>query len=278
MQNTKGKDQSQGANAQLVKQQFGSSARAYAECEVHRSGASLDRLVELVAPQDDWTALDIATGAGHTAAVFAPHVAKVVASDITEEMLAEALELARERGLKNLSTEVANAEDLPFDDNSFDLVTCRLAAHHFPNPNRFVAETSRVLRKGGTFALVDNIPPTPETTPGLTASEEQAAAKTYNSFEKLRDPSHARALSAAEWQGLCEQNNLTFDSLEVIEKEMAFQPWVERMHCSEDTTEALRSQITTTGTVLNTFLKPRQIDGELHFSLREAILIAKKTG
>ena len=73
----------------LVQQQFGAHAAAYATSVVHAKGASLGRLVELVKPESHWQALDIATGAGHTAAAFAPHVARVIASDITDEMLDE---------------------------------------------------------------------------------------------------------------------------------------------------------------------------------------------
>ncbi len=261
----------------LVTQQFGPSAKAYAECEVHRSGASLNRVVEMVEPKPNWDALDIATGAGHTAAAFAPLVKSVIASDITAEMLQEATALAKERALTNMTAQTAEAQDLPFADASFDLVTCRLAAHHFPEPERFVAEVSRVLRPGGKFALVDNVPPDDQTLPGLVQEQEEPAAETYNAFEKLRDPSHARALSITEWKGYCEKHGLTVSSVDLMEKEMAFGPWVERMHCEESRIETLRTLVTTKGTMLNTFLKPREIDGELHFSLREAILVADKT-
>ena len=84
---------------------------------------------------------------------------KVTASDITDQMLAEAKKLAAERGLGNVKTARAKAEDLPFPDMSFDLVTCRLAAHHFDNPRAFVAEAYRVLMPGGVLAVVDNISP-----------------------------------------------------------------------------------------------------------------------
>ena len=97
----------------LVQQQFGAHAAAYATSAVHAKGASLGRLVELVRPEKHWQMLDIATGAGHTAAAFAPHVARAVASDITEEMLAEALKLAASKGLANMQTAVADAEALP---------------------------------------------------------------------------------------------------------------------------------------------------------------------
>src|SRR5262249_7155193 len=144
------------SQAALVQKQFGSNAAAYATSGVHAYGESLARLVELTAPAWDWRVIDVATGAGHTAFAFSPHVAHVIASDITLEMLEQAARLAGERGLKNVETVVAPAESLPFDDASFDLVTCRLAAHHFPDPGRFVSEAYRVLKPSGSFGLVDN--------------------------------------------------------------------------------------------------------------------------
>jgi ubiquinone/menaquinone biosynthesis C-methylase UbiE len=155
-------------NKSLVQQQFGAHAAAYATSTVHAKGASLGRLVELVQPERTWQALDIATGAGHTAAAFAPHVARVVASDLTDEMLAEARKLAAAKGYANMETAHADAEALPFADASFDLVTCRIAPHHFPNIAAFVAEVWRVLRRGGKFALVDNIAPDALSTPGFS--------------------------------------------------------------------------------------------------------------
>ena len=143
----------------VVRSKFGPAAADYAASDVHAKGESLARIVELVAPQKTWAALDVATGAGHTAAVFAPHVASVIASDITDEMLGEAAKLATSRGLANMSTATAAADALPFPDESFDLVCCRLAAHHFPRIEDFVREVLRVLKKGGRFALVDNVAP-----------------------------------------------------------------------------------------------------------------------
>lgn len=81
----------------VVRSKFGPAAADYAASDVHAKGESLARIVELVAPQKAWAALDVATGAGHTAAVFAPHVASVIASDITDEMLGEAAKLATSR-------------------------------------------------------------------------------------------------------------------------------------------------------------------------------------
>ena len=83
----------------LAQQRFGKAAADYATSEVHAKGASLKRLIELTEPKSHWRVLDVATGAGHTALAFAPHVAKVTATDITEEMLAETRKLAKALGL-----------------------------------------------------------------------------------------------------------------------------------------------------------------------------------
>src|SRR5690242_18432848 len=116
---------------ELVQKQFGAHAAAYATSRPHAQGASLKRLVELTQPQPNWQVLDVATAAGHTAYAFAPHVAHVTATDITPEMLPVAAKLAAERGITNVTLEIADAEALPYADSSFDLVTCRIAPHHF---------------------------------------------------------------------------------------------------------------------------------------------------
>jgi ubiquinone/menaquinone biosynthesis C-methylase UbiE len=87
------------------------------------------------------------------------HVAAVIASDITE-MLSEAAKLATSRKITNMMTATAEAGDLRFEDQTFDFVCCRPAAHHFPSLEDFVSEARRVLKQGGRFALVDNGLPT----------------------------------------------------------------------------------------------------------------------
>src|SRR5688572_11157475 len=114
-------------NKELVQKQFGTHAEAYATSRVHAQGASLKRLVELIQPQADWQVLDVATAAGHTAYAFAPHVAHVVATDITPEMIPVAAKLAAEKGISNVTLESADAEELPYANGSFNLVTCRIA-------------------------------------------------------------------------------------------------------------------------------------------------------
>lgn len=261
----------------LVQKQFGANAANYSTSVVHAKGASLARLVELVKPEKDWIALDIATAAGHTAAAFAPHVAKVIASDLTPEMLAEARKLAKERGFSNMETAAADAEDLPFGDSMFDLVTCRIAPHHFPDVAAFVAESRRVLKPGGIFALVDNVTPDAETAPGFGQSDLDEAAKAYNAFEKLRDPSHGRALSTAEWLELIAAKGLAILHKEHAPKAMDFAAWCKNMAVPADTVVKLRRMLEDASPALRAYLQPREEGGKIGFTLAELIAIARKT-
>jgi len=261
----------------LVQQQFGAHAAAYVTSPVHAKGESLKRLVELIKPEASWHVLDIATGAGHTALALAPHVARVVAGDITGEMLDTAAKLAKDRGVTNVETVTAGAEALPFTAACFDLVTCRIAARHFTDVPRFVAEARRVLKPGGVFALVDNISPDRESTPGFTEDELRDAALAYNAFEKLRDPSHGRCLSIGEWTEVIRAASFAITHMERLPKNMEFGPWVQRMSCDAAATEQLRVLLADAAPALAAFLEPQQRDGVLWFTLDEILILARKT-
>jgi len=248
----------------FVQSQFGPNAAKYATSKVHAKGASLERLVELISPRQGWQVLDIATAAGHTAFVFAPHVAHVTATDITPEMLDVAAGLAKEKGIDNVDFEPADAEALPFADATFDLVTCRIAPHHFPHIDRFVRESFRVLKPGGLFAVVDNVVP------------DNEAGDYINSFEKLRDPSHGRCLSEDAWVALFEESGFEAVMSETAPKRMTFAPWAIRLDATPETVQTLRTMLRDAPQDALEFLQPTGEDEELTFQLREAILVGRR--
>jgi SAM-dependent methyltransferase len=200
-------------------------------------------------------------------------VAHVVASDVTEEMLEETRKLAAAKGLGNMETAVADAEALPFADARFDLVTCRIAAHHFADVARFVAEVKRVLKPGGTFALVDNISPDAHSTPGCAEADLIDAAAAYNAFEKLRDPSHGRCLGLGEWREVIVSAGLDMRHHEILPKDMEFVPWVARLDADAATVARLNAMLEDGTPALKAFLRPRLDAGTLWFTLDEAIVI-----
>jgi ubiquinone/menaquinone biosynthesis C-methylase UbiE len=260
----------------LVQQKFGTAAADYASSAVHAKGESLKRLVALVAPEPRWRVLDVATGAGHTALAFAPLVAKVTASDITEAMLAEARKLAAARGLGNVKAVSANAEDLPFPDMSFDLVTCRLAAHHFHDVAAFIAEAYRVLMPSGLIALVDNISPDDRIFPQLSSEAAQLWTAAYNDFERLRDPSHVHCLSLAEWCDRLGNAGFAIVTSEHMDQDLEFTPWVKRMRCDQATVARLTALLH--AEPLRDCLRPREAASGTVFTLQEGIVVARKPG
>lgn len=159
-------------------------------------------------------ALDVATGGGHTALALARMGWEVSAGDLYHRMLENARKLLADEGFK-LETHLFPAEEIPFDDNSFDLVTVRVAAHHFSLPEKFVAEVARVLRHGGHFLLIDGTVPdnAPETEEWL------------HQVEKWRDPSHGRFLSRAAWNKLIAANGLDVVSSTLHEKKQPDLEW-----------------------------------------------------
>jgi ubiquinone/menaquinone biosynthesis C-methylase UbiE len=248
-----------------VQAQFGRAAAAYATSDVHARGDSLAMLLELVRPHAGWTALDVATGAGHTALAIAPHVARVVATDLTAEMLAETTRLARERGVANIETRRADAEALPFPDAAFDLVTCRLAFHHFPHPETALAEFARVLRPGGLLGFADNI-----------AVEDTRGAAAYNAFEKLRDPSHHEVLPLSRLISLLERAGLHVEATRSLSKEFLFEPWADRMHVSPADKARLLDMLRTLPPSARPLLAPRFADDQAWFSLWETVVVARR--
>ena len=224
----------------LAQERFGTFAATYATSRSHAKGGSLPRLVELLAPQKGTTALDIATGAGHVALALAPHVAHVIASDLTPQMLMVARGLAAERHLANVGFADMRAEALPFAGGTFDIVTCRIAPHHFDDVRAFVTEVARVLRPGGLFGLVENVSPDPSIMAD-DAAALAAAADEYNAFEKHRDPSHVRCLTLAEWRGLVADAGLKERHVELLDKPMVLGPWADQQNVGAEIKSDLRA-------------------------------------
>ncbi len=259
----------------LAQERFGTYAATYATSRSHAKGGSLPRLVELLAPQRGSTALDIATGAGHVALALAAQAGHVVASDLTPQMLQVARGLASERRLTNVSFADLRAEALPFADATFDIVTCRIAPHHFDDVRAFVSEVARVLRPGGLFGLVENVSPDPSIMTD-DAAALSAAADEYNAFEKHRDPSHVRCLTLTEWRGLVADAGLTERHLELLDKPMVLGPWADQQNVGEAIKSDLRAMLFAGTPAFRSFARPQESKGDIDFVLTEAVIIAVK--
>ncbi len=194
-------------------------AQLYRESEAHREGQDLDLLVAWAAGAR--TALDVATGGGHVARRLREAGLEVVSCDPAPGMRPDV---------------ICRAEELPFADASFDVVTCRVAAHHFAQPAVAVREMARVSRD--RVLVVDNL--------FMGERVEQA--------ELLRDHSHVRNYGEAEWRSLLDGAGLAVEEVQVVATPIEFEPWLARTGCTGADAERVRE-----------LLRERIEDGRVRF-------------
>jgi SAM-dependent methyltransferase len=183
--------------------QFTRQAEGFARSATIRNDGVLARIVELAQLRAEDETLDVACGPGLVVCAFAPHVRHATGIDLTPAMLEQARQLQAESKLENITWVEGDVARLPFADAAFSVVTSRYAFHHFSHPLVVLREMIRVTRPEGTILVVDSAP----------AAEK---ADAFNRMEKLRDPSHARALAQEEWPALFEQAGLVLEHAETF--------------------------------------------------------------
>ena len=243
---------------------FNKGARSYLTSAVHSNRAALDRLVQIVKPQGG-TVVDVATGAGHTAFAFAPHVDRVIATDITPNMLSVARVEARKRDLANISIAFADAQALPFKNASLSGITCRVGAHHFRDVRTFLAESYRALSPNGWFLMVDT-----------AGSEDSEADEMLDRFERLRDPSHVRNYPPSLWHRMVQDAGFDIEHQELSKKDIESEDWMDRMQVAEWDRKILRATVQEAQGELKNYLAPFERNGTQWFHLDEVIILARK--
>jgi SAM-dependent methyltransferase len=171
-------------------------ADAFRESPTHREGPDLDLLVEWCEPGHDVKVLDVATGGGHVARRLREEGCTVITVDPAPGMNPDV---------------VASAEELPFADGSFDVVTCRIAAHHFRDIRAAVAEMARIAQR--LVVIEDNV--------FIDDAVEEA--------ERLRDPTHVRCYSEDEWKELLTGAGLEVEQVERFERHPVLDDWLARV-------------------------------------------------
>ena len=188
-----------------AQEQFARQSRNYRRSHILADVSDVDAALKHVTLPERARVLDVATGAGHTGLHLASLGHDVILADLAAPMLDRVREAAAERGL-TVETRQHPAEEMPYADASFDLVTSRIAPHHFSSPESFIRETARVLRPGGWFLLID----------GSVEDGQTEAEEWLHQVEKFRDPSHHRFLTPRTWALLCEKHGLSVTSAELF--------------------------------------------------------------
>jgi SAM-dependent methyltransferase len=195
-------------------------------------GDDLERLLAWGRDRRLTRVLDVATGAGHTALAFAGLARRVVAFDRTEPMLVGARAFARSRDTANITFVAGDVEALPFPGAAFDLATCRLAPHHFPNAAAAIREMARVLTPGGSLLLED-----------ILGHDDAECAAFVTEVERRRDPTHVRAYRSREWMAILRGAGLTIIDETVISKARPWAEWTSRTQMSAEARRALEDYV-----------------------------------
>jgi SAM-dependent methyltransferase len=182
-------------------------ADAFCESATHREGPDLDLLVDWCEPGHDVKVLDVATGGGHVARRLREEGATVITVDPAPGMRPDV---------------VSTAEELPFADGSFDVVTCRIAAHHFTDIREAIAEMARVTQ--GLVVIEDNV---------FVDDDVEAA-------ERLRDPAHVRCYSEDEWKKMLTEAGLEVEQLMHFERRPNVGEWLARVDTPPDDARRIR--------------------------------------
>jgi len=216
------------SHASLVAEQFGPRAAAYVASAVHSQGEDLEALTDVVAGHAKARVLDLGCGGGHFR--VAPHVGEVVAYDLSLDMLGAVASAAAERGFANVVTQQGMVEKLPFPAASFDFVFSRFSAHHWQDFAIALVEARRVLKPSGRAVFMDAISPGP------------ALLDTFiQTVEMLRDPSHVRDYSRAEWEQALQRAGFKLGPFVQRRLRMDFPVWIARMNTPAVRADAIRS-------------------------------------
>ena len=245
-----------------VRAQFGKTATAYVSSATHASGEDLERLVAVAAPRTNERALDLGCGVGHTLRRIAPLVAFAVGADATLEMMQAGR--ASVVTAPNAAFVQSDATALPFADATFDLVTCRLAAHHFTDAASAFREVARVLRRGARFVLVDNYAP-----------DDPALDRFINELETLRDASHVRNHTVAGWRALLEGAGFRASvASDLMTTKLTTEGWLERSQTPADRAVEVRRRLRESSMAArDTF----QIT-EATFAVPKIVILARSSG
>jgi SAM-dependent methyltransferase len=250
----------------LIVEQFTKQAVPFSTAPGIRDEEALRLLVEFSGAGPGDTVLDVACGPGLVVCAFASVVSHATGIDVTPAMIARAEELAAEKRLANVSWRVGDVLPLPYPEGTFSLVVSRFAFHHFPDPRAVLAEMKRVCAPGGRVVLVD-----------VATSDDPARAAAFNAMEKLRDPSHVRALTRAELEGLFGEVGLPAPRATAYQLKSEVEGLLERSFPAPGDAERIRRMFVDAlaDDALGVGVR-RRSSGEIVFAYPVAVLVASR--
>ena len=247
------------------KEQFNRQAKFYSSSKTFSAGESLDILSKLISKKSFKYGLDIGTGAGFAAFELSKYCQEVEATDISEGMINEAKKIMKERKIINLNFNLMPAENLNFSDSNFDIITCRTAAHHFLDVEKFCYESKRVLKNDGEIIIIDTI-----------TSDQFKLNKWHQEVELIRDKSHKKNLSIIEWKDIFIKAKLEIIDIIQTRVIMNLNDWMERSGTSYQDQGILKNKFLISDENIKKFFGIKLIEDDISFYWPVGIFHLKK--
>src|SRR5580765_1728776 len=242
--------------------QFTRQAAPFASAPAIRDEETLNRIVQWAGTGPDDTVLDVACGPGLLVCAFARVARHATGVDMTPAMLEQARKVQQEQGLTNVSWQPGNVYSLPFPQAQFSIVSSRFAFHHLQDPLLALREMKRACKPGGRIVVADMAP-------------LPAKAAALNAAEKLRDPSHVRALPVNELRGLFEQAGISTPQANSYRMEGELENLLARSFPNEGDADRLRKIFSDSITDDALDLNTRRENGKIYYSFPVAVLVGK---
>jgi ubiquinone/menaquinone biosynthesis C-methylase UbiE len=249
-------------HSEEIVDQFTRQAAQFAASPTARSGDILERIVRAARPKTSDTALDVACGPGLLVCGMAQYVGHATGIDLTPAMLEQARKTQAAQGIANVSWDQGDVSALPYGDGQFDIVSCRFAFHHFPDPLRVLREMRRVCRDGGRVVVADSAPRT---------GKDEA----FNAMERLRDPSHTRALPPQEMAALFVTAGLPEPYIERTRLALDLDEFLSRSYPREGHEARIRAMFAQALSEDMMDVEPRREGEKVAFSVPVAIVAAE---
>jgi ubiquinone/menaquinone biosynthesis C-methylase UbiE len=243
--------------------QFTRQAAPFAQAQAIRNQEALERIVKLAEGGPEDTSLDVACGPGLLACAFARAVRHAVGLDLTPAMLEQARKTQAEQGLQNVTWQQGDVNSLPYPDSHFSIVSSRFAFHHLLEPLAALKEMKRVCKLGGRVVVADMSP----------ASEK---AGTLNAEERLRDPSHVRAMPVEELRGMFARAGLPAPCVDTYRLEGELEDLLSRSFPNQGDADRIRKIFNNSLADDALDLATRREKGRILYGFPVAVLVVRK--
>jgi len=239
----------------VARRQFSQHAENYRLSRTHGNQATLDQIIQFIAPDTRAIAADVGCGGGHMAVSLAKWVGNLTAIDLSPQMLTQTKILAGQRGLSNIVGCIADAQNLPFKSEAFDIVSCRTVLHHVPDVAKAISEMGRIIRKDGKLFIADMV------------ADDSVARRYIDEFERLRDPSHIRTYGLEDWHRFFEDAGCKITRMKVTcRKSVNLKEWTDRSGTPKDKVESIVKMVQNIPEDVGKHIKVEYADGIVYIS------------